>query len=153
VAGKQRKRPQAREDFPGLKAAKQVPDKVRRLIEQDGDQLLILRFNQVDVGGPWCLSKAIPADLVRILEAVSSFESMRPREVFKGYPGKDYIVAELPMREARDRLVQLGRDDQDISCLRLSGTGRLFGFRRGQHFHVLWWDPDHSIYPSHKKHT
>jgi hypothetical protein len=107
----------------------------------------------VDVGGPWCLSKATPPDLVRILEAVPHLESMTPLAVFSGYPGKDYAVAELPSREARDRLVELGRDDQDISCLRLSGPGRLFGFRRGHYFHVLWWDPDHSIYPSRKKHT
>lgn len=31
---------------------------------------------------------------------------------------------------------------------RLSGTKRLWGFRDGQTFHVVWWDPDHAVYPT-----
>lgn len=150
----QRKKPKASAAVAGLHAAvKQVPAKLLALIDDDSDGRLILRFNQVDVNGPWCLSKATPEQLIQILAAVHDFETMTPLEVFKGYPGKDYLTSDLPNKEARDRLITLGRDDQDISCLRLNGPGRLFGFRRSRYFYVLWWDPDHKIYPSHFKNT
>lgn len=41
----------------------------------------------------------------------------------------------------------------DLYRFRLNGTARLWGFREGDTFHVLWWDPDHEVYPSSKRHT
>lgn len=32
-------------------------------------------------------------------------------------------------------------------------TRRLYGFLLGHVFHVVWWDPDHEIWPSKLKHT
>jgi hypothetical protein len=37
---------------------------------------------------------------------------------------------------------------EDIFRFRLSGEKRLWGFRSGDVFHVLWWDPDHAVYPT-----
>ncbi len=85
-----------------------------------------------------------------------TFESMTVGEVFpgNGYPGKDYNVEEIPTREALDRLDALGLADMtQISVLRLGGQQRLFGFRDRNVFHIVWWDPRHQIWPSHKKHT
>ncbi|MDX6649080.1 MAG: hypothetical protein QOJ97_1031 [Solirubrobacteraceae bacterium] len=31
---------------------------------------------------------------------------------------------------------------------RLSGKSRLWGFRAKRVFHVIWWDPDHQVYPT-----
>ena len=134
---------------------KQVPAKVlRNLGGSDDSGTLIIRFNQTDVGGPWCLSKATPDQMRRLLEAVTSYETMTPIEAFKGRPGKDYPAKDLPTKEAIERLIDLGLDDQDsISRLSLTGEERLYGFRRGRYFHVLWWDPHHQIWPSKLKHT
>jgi hypothetical protein len=46
-----------------------------------------------------------------------------------------------------------GDDEDQISRLRVTGRGRLYGFRRDERFYALWWDPEHAIYPSPKKHT
>lgn len=146
-----RKAPKARETA-GLLPVKRVPGKAGQLLPDD-DRFLIIRFNQVDLDGPWPLSAATPDELKRVFQAVAQLETMTPLEVFKGYPGKDYKTAELPTKEARDRLLSLQRDDQDIACLRLNGPGRLWGFRRGRCFHILWWDPGHEVWPSQKKHT
>ena len=35
----------------------------------------------------------------------------------------------------------------------MGGKQRLWGFLRAGVFHVLWWDPEHQIYPSWEKHT
>jgi hypothetical protein len=34
---------------------------------------------------------------------------------------------------------------------RLAGEQRLWGFRNGRIFHVVWWDWDHKVYPTPKK--
>jgi hypothetical protein len=71
-----------------------------------------------------------------------------------GYPGKEYNVEEIPTRPALARLDAIGLADMTkISVLRLGGQQRLYGFRDRNVFHLVWWDPRHEIWPSHKKHT
>ena len=56
--------------------------------------------------------------------------------------------------EAQKRLVTLKHQVEDyIYSLRVDGPGRIWGIRYGEEFHVLWWDPDHSVRPISKKHT
>lgn len=38
--------------------------------------------------------------------------------------------------------------DDAIFRFRLNGEQRLWGFRRGRVFHVVWWDPEHQVCPS-----
>lgn len=50
--------------------------------------------------------------------------------------------------EAYARLVDLEKDDVDeVFRFRLSGKQRLYGITREHMFMVLWWDPDHNVYP------
>ncbi|EWC59421.1 hypothetical protein UO65_5282 [Actinokineospora spheciospongiae] len=117
---------------------------------------MIILFSRVDVGGPWCLTSIDPTDHATLLDRIRGFESMRVQEVFfKGdEPGKGYPLDRLPSRQARDRLGELQLDDRDeISRLRISGKGRLYGFRERERFYALWWDPEHEVWPSRKKHT
>ncbi|MDQ1010386.1 hypothetical protein QFZ82_004871 [Streptomyces sp. V4I23] len=51
------------------------------------------------------------------------------------------------------RLDELGFGDRtEIQRLRFTGKQRLYGFLVGNVF-VLWWDPEHEVYPSPLKHT
>ncbi|CAL9328661.1 hypothetical protein SUDANB121_00035 [Nocardiopsis dassonvillei] len=69
-------------------------------------------------------------------------------------PGKSYDIADLPTHEARERLEALSLADQtQISRLRLTGERRLYGFLDENVFHVVFWDPEHKVWPSKKKHT
>lgn len=69
-------------------------------------------------------------------------------------PGKHYDVAALPTRQARDRLDELRLSDMTrISRLRLGGPLRLYGFLEDNCFHIVWWDPKHTVWPSKKKGT
>ena len=69
-------------------------------------------------------------------------------------PGKDYDVATLPNPLARTRLETAGLADQTkIWRLALGGKPRLYGFLVGNIFHVVWWDREHEVWPSRKKHT
>jgi hypothetical protein len=45
-------------------------------------------------------------------------------------------------------------DDNDyLMRFEFTGMQRIWGFRSGYYFMVLWWDPQHKICPSQKKHT
>jgi hypothetical protein len=46
-----------------------------------------------------------------------------------------------------------GFDRTKIWCLRLQGAPRLYGFLVGHVFHIVWWDPDHEIWPSRLRNT
>ncbi|MBQ1165949.1 hypothetical protein KBZ21_49005, partial [Streptomyces sp. A73] len=63
-------------------------------------------------------------------------------------------VADLPNKQALSRLDDLGIPDMTkIWKLRIGGAGRLGGFLVGHVFHIIWWDPDHQVWPSKKKNT
>ena len=115
----------------------------------------VWRFGAADHDGTWAFDCLTGDALIDVLKKLGDFESMTVRELFhRGEePGKHYKVSGLPAA-ARVRLTELERDDEtEISRLRLTGTQRLYGFLREHVFHVLWWDPDHTVYPSNKKHT
>lgn len=62
-------------------------------------------------------------------------------------------VGELSM-DAQRRLAELSLDDQDdVFSLRLTGKIRVIGFQAGSAFRVLWYDPEHEVCVSAKKHT
>jgi hypothetical protein len=85
-----------------------------------------------------------------------TFESMTVNEAFHcgDYPGKCYDLEALPNPEARERLEVLRLADQTkIWRLRVGGTGRLYGFLRGNVFHVVFWDPNHDVWPSNLRNT
>lgn len=54
--------------------------------------------------------------------------------------------------EAQDRIAELHLEEympsDQMFRFRNSGTARLWGFRAGSVFHVVWWDPDHKVCPT-----
>lgn len=112
------------------------------------------RFQCFDWSGRW---RFADLDDFKVVEAqLRMFETQTINELFHNgkEPGKKYEVARLPCKEALERLEALGLSDQDEICrLRLSGTKRLYGFLVGTVFHIVFWDPEHEIWPTEKKHT
>jgi hypothetical protein len=108
---------------------------------------LRFRFNLIDVDGPWCLSLVGPNEHRALLKKLKDFEKMTVGEVFKGEPGKDYDFVTNP--EANKRLIEL-IGTTEVSRLRVSDKGRIYGVRENNTFSILWWDPKHEIYPSQK---
>ena len=55
---------------------------------------------------------------------------------------------------AQKRLVEMKLDDVDeVHSLRLSGVHRVWGILTENVLTLLWWDPNHEVCPSLKKHT
>lgn len=62
--------------------------------------------------------------------------------------------SKCPNQAAVNRLGAIYEKDGDsIARFRLSGRKRLYGFLIDNQFHIVWWDPEHQIWPSKKKHT
>jgi hypothetical protein len=56
-------------------------------------------------------------------------------------------------KEAQERIHELKLGVDELFRFRLTGKQRLWGIRDRERFKILWWDPDHEVCPSTKKHT
>jgi hypothetical protein len=58
------------------------------------------------------------------------------------------------IREAQKRLEKLKINDVDeLFVIRFNGKKRIWGIRKFSYLIILWFDLEHEICPSHKKHT
>ena len=54
--------------------------------------------------------------------------------------------------DAQKRWLKLKLEEFDTAFrFRIGGTRRVWGFILGAHFHIVWWDPEHDIYPVEPK--
>ena len=54
-------------------------------------------------------------------------------------------------KEAQERLDQIGLGDQEeLYRLRHGNTVRVWGYRNGTIFYILWYDRNHKVYPQEK---
>ncbi|BBQ51281.1 hypothetical protein WP2S18C03_03620 [Aeromonas veronii] len=62
----------------------------------------------------------------------------------------DHGVSDL-IEEAQQRWRDLDLEQfETVFRFRLGNTGRVWGFIVQAHFHIVWWDRKHSIYPTEK---
>lgn len=151
--------------IPNLKVAPKwgtpkLKEPPKRLPELPGTnssgERLCWRFMHFDYEGPWGFNGMSGPEICQLMKCLAKFETMTAGEAFpgNGYPGKDYVIEEIPNGDARDRLDAIGLADMTkISVFRVGGEQRLYGFRTANVFHVVWWDPLHQVWPSRKKHT
>ncbi|MBX9298236.1 hypothetical protein K5M33_14105 [Chromobacterium vaccinii] len=109
------------------------------------------RFSTVDRTGPfaWPIGQEIE---VKILAKLHQFDSMK----WPTIEGDDhhFIETKRLSKEAQDRLADLKQDDVDgVFSFHFSGKRRIIGIRSGDIVKLLWWDPEHKVCVSHKKHT
>ena len=58
------------------------------------------------------------------------------------------------IKEAQERWIELKLEEySEAFSLRLTGTHRLYGILEDGTFRVIWYDEDHEIYKSTKRHT
>jgi len=109
-------------------------------------------FRIIDLGGPWCW-RALGGDgLVEVLGRLKQLESMTWGEI----EGAEHHFVGVGgcCKKARDRLAELRHDDTDaLFSVRVTGRKCIYGIRDGGVLSILWWDPEHEVYPAPKKHT
>lgn len=110
-------------------------------------------FTRIDWNGPWC-PKALGAHkLLEVVNKLTQFEGRTWGDIESDRRNHAVETASVG-KAAQARLVEIRQDDvASLFSLRLSGRERVWGIREGALFRLLWWDPEHSVYPSKKKHT
>lgn len=131
-------------------AARQPEDKLRRT--------LTFRFDCLDLENEchWSLANVSPTDQLDLLKHMRQYEAMTVGDLrsgnlsaFKSYPD----FSSCPNKDAVDRLATLYGGYDSIARFRLSSKKRLYGFLVENEFHLLWWDPNHEVWPSKKRNT
>lgn len=127
----------------------------RRQVELNNfqNQYPVWQLNLLDKDGKWGWS-VIGKNRweEKILPKLCNFETMNWSEIENS--GSHFIDTNIIIKEAQKRLVELNMDDLDqIFSLRLEGRLRLFGKRIGNILQIMWFDFEHEICPSKKKHT
>ncbi len=124
----------------GAEKAEQVPD------------LISWHIRVVDKGGSWGWEQITRLIFDGILTKMSNFETMKWSEILNRNNHAVPISDLCP--EARERLKEVRQDDVDeLISLHLTGKNRIWGIRDQNILKILWWDPEHTVCPSLKRHT
>lgn len=94
-------------------------------------------------------------DIGALRAKLAVFEGKTWNEVLVADSRRNHSVQQDALcKTARDRLAAIGQDDvDDLVSLRLTGTERIWGIRHKHILKILWWDPEHEVCPSQKKHS
>ena len=132
------------------RTAKEARSKPTPPISPLKDRKIEWSFIIFDRGGVW--EKRPPKNDFRDIAAhLKSYEQLTWGEIRK----RDHPVqVSNIIRKAQKRLEEVGQGDIDqLWRVRFTGIQRLWGIQHLGEFRVLWWDPEHSVCPSHKKRT
>lgn len=95
-----------------------------------------------------------------VLEKMINYSNMTWAEIKKqthddGKSKHHIIEYEKLSKAAQDRIKakKLEQDSDAVFSFALQNKMRIVGIKRGKEFHVLWYDPEHEVCPSTKKHT
>ncbi|WP_164929408.1 hypothetical protein [Gloeobacter violaceus] len=113
------------------------------------------RLSKLEMVEPFGWHKVDGATLASIRSKLASFESMTWKEILCDASTKNHFIGvDRLCLEARQRLEEIKQGDIDqLMSLRLGGKQRVWGIVDQGIMTVLWWDPDHKVYPVNKKHT
>jgi len=112
------------------------------------------RLSAVDTDGPWSVLNIDPTFLVKILlPRLKAWESMTWGEA-DGQKSNHTVAVYKICSAARKRITEIEQDDtDDLYSMNVAGKVRLWGIRDRAALRILWWDPDHTVYPVEKKYT
>ena len=122
-------------------------------MESTQNKKLVWKVSKIDDNSQWGWNQITCPDFLRnIWEKMQHFETMTWSEIL----GRDHH--EIPVnnirRQAQKRLEELQHDDEEtLVSFHITGRQRIWAIRSGQEAFLLWWDPDHEIYPSDLRHT
>jgi len=110
------------------------------------------QFSILDWDGPFGWSNVSGEELRRIHHWMSEIEQLSWREIFaqqsRGNSKHHYIPLDRIGKVGRARLETLRQSDIDeLFSFRLDEARRIWGIVDRHVFKVLWWDPDHQVYP------
>lgn len=108
---------------------------------------LAWRFSACDRGGPfsWAAIEGTNS-LHDVISRLAAFEQMTWADIIRArcHP----IECHRLEKPARDRLVEINQDDLDeLMAFHITGPNRVWCIKDQNIMRVLWWDPEHQVYP------
>lgn len=91
--------------------------------------------------------------LNEVLPKLIGFERHTWSDIVSDKKHNHWIDTSDLIKEAQDRLIELKIFYDSLFFLRLTGTVRLFGYIENGVYYIIWYDENHEICPSNKKHT
>ena len=112
---------------------------------------LAWRFSGCDRGGPFSWVIGEDQKYREVIEKLHEYEDKTWAQILE--TGSHPIEVHKICKEARDRLVEIERDDIDeLMSFRLTGPNRVWCDKKGHVMRILWWDAEHKVYPTPKDH-
>ena len=145
--GKMGKKQPKQSNNPSLKKIPQSP------FGSTQSQKLVWQMSHIDEASEWGWDKIdCPYFLRNMWKKMRNFETMTWAQIL-GSTHHTIPVNDI-ISPAQKRLQQLGHDDhEELVSFHISGKQRIWGIRSGFNSFPLWWDPEHRICPSRKRHT
>jgi len=112
-------------------------------------------FRRYDADAPWALSRNKKPVVDSVFKNLHGFEQMIWTNIMQASGGRrhgtnnhDIPVSELT-RDAIRRAETISLEESELFSLRLQGDVRLWGIIEPENgcFYVIWFDPEHKVYP------
>lgn len=113
------------------------------------------RISKIEMVDPFGWHNLNAQEIKNIQTKLSDFESMTWNEIsIEGKKQNHSVTIDQLSTKAKKRLEEKNINDIDeLFSLRLSGTQRVWGILEQGILNLLWWDSNHQVCPSNKKHT
>jgi hypothetical protein len=101
----------------------------------------------------WPLHRIARTDLGRLLGRLKYFEGMTVQQARENAVLGEYDMNDCPNQAAKVRLANSydGLDSLTKIVVQPSGALRLFARRENNELHIIWWDPNHEVWPEGKQ--
>ncbi len=141
------KRPRVREAIPAGKRPV-----VTQATSEDDSLRVSWRFGDADRNGHWAWSRETmsPEDARDVLEFIHEMDKLTWAAASVGHRARaKRIDVSGICADAQRRLLDISRDDVEwLWEWHITGPKRIWGWRTGHVCHILWWDPEHTVWPT-----
>ncbi len=131
------------------------PDKIPKVNEPRNynKERPVWLLSKIDMDGDFGWKSINERDkILKIIDRLKSFESMTWADIV-GSDNHSIPIYNLS-HGAKKRLSQINiHEIEELFSFHLTGKERIWGIREEEKCKILWWDPDHLVCPSIKKHT
>lgn len=145
-----RKRPKHTEKIKTLKKPR------KEEIQKEIKEMFLWGLGFVDIkyNGEWGWKMFNDIDIIeKIIRTLGNYESMKWSDIEQKSHCGSIDMTKLS-NKAQNRLNKLELDDNEkLFKLVINGKKRLWGIRDGNKFNVLWYDPNHKVYPVELRNT
>ena len=110
------------------------------------------KVDKLDAAGPFGQAQPSISEFAGILDFLKELETRTWNEILsdRGH-GHHPLPVEKLCPAAKRRLKERGITAQTIIEFKVDSHRRLWGIRSGDILDLLWWDPEHKVYPQRRR--